>query len=76
MGGRSATCRRPTEDRGGLRDYSTMLHPGEHLTAAIAAGGAVCTTTSGESGHLYTSNPMWVTIALPAEADLRAANRG
>eukprot|EP00959_Pyramimonas_sp_CCMP1952_P072826 1522037-Pyramimonas_sp.AAC.1 len=27
-------------------------------------------------GHLHTSTPMWVTIALPAEADLIAANRG
>eukprot|EP00959_Pyramimonas_sp_CCMP1952_P285494 5969353-Pyramimonas_sp.AAC.1 len=33
-------------------------------------------TTSGESGHLYNSDPMWATIALPAEADLRAASRG
>eukprot|EP00959_Pyramimonas_sp_CCMP1952_P249957 5225390-Pyramimonas_sp.AAC.1 len=67
------TRRIPTEDREGLRDFSTILHPGEYLTAAITAGLAACVTAVAKAD---TSNPTWVTIALPAEADLRAANRG
>eukprot|EP00959_Pyramimonas_sp_CCMP1952_P363435 7610817-Pyramimonas_sp.AAC.1 len=40
MGGRLPTRRVAIESRDGLRDYSTILHPGEHLSAAAAAGGA------------------------------------
>eukprot|EP00959_Pyramimonas_sp_CCMP1952_P048860 1020752-Pyramimonas_sp.AAC.1 len=59
----------------GLRDYETVLQSGEYLLAAIAAGGAVEVTTSGEAGFLFTSVPTWVTILLPADADMRAAAR-
>ena len=60
----------------GLRNYDVALHPGEYLVAALAAGGALTVTTSGEAGFLYTSVPTWVTVVLPAEAELRAAQRG
>eukprot|EP00959_Pyramimonas_sp_CCMP1952_P447223 9363779-Pyramimonas_sp.AAC.1 len=76
MNGRLPTRRVTTEDRNGLRDYITILHAGEHLSAAAATGGAISVTTCGEYGHLYTSTYMWVTISLPAEADLGAASRG
>eukprot|EP00959_Pyramimonas_sp_CCMP1952_P303139 6343004-Pyramimonas_sp.AAC.1 len=46
------------------------------MLAAIAAGGAVEVTTCGEAGLLFTSVPTWVTILLPADADIRAAARG
>eukprot|EP00959_Pyramimonas_sp_CCMP1952_P439978 9211389-Pyramimonas_sp.AAC.1 len=76
MSGPLPTRRVTAVRRDGLRGHSTILHPGEHLSAAVATGGARSIITCGEYGHLYTSTPMWVTIALPAEADLRAAYRG
>eukprot|EP00959_Pyramimonas_sp_CCMP1952_P317737 6649964-Pyramimonas_sp.AAC.1 len=57
VGGRRPARRITAEDRGGLRDYSTILHPGEYLSAAVAAGGAVSITACGECGHLCTSTP-------------------
>ena len=71
----SARCE-VADRRPGLRDYDAVLHPGEYLVVALAAGGALTVTTSGEVGFLYTSVPTWATVVLPAEAELRAAQRG